>query len=202
MGILFALALAYLLGAIPTGYWLLKLTRGIDIRQSGSGNIGATNAARTGGKILGVTVLLLDILKGWLASAILPIWLISPIEPGTRLLCGTVAVLGHVYSCFLGFQGGKGVATALGALAGSSPMILGLVLIVWVVAAAMTRYVSVASMLAAAAMPIVHYLLHRPQPDVLLSVALAGLIVIRHQGNLDRLRAGTEHRLGAKKGRT
>ena len=90
------------------------------------------------------------------------------------------------------------MATALGALAGSSLMVLGLVLAVWIGAAAVTRYVSVASMLAAASIPIFQQLLHRPQEDVLLSVALAGLIIIRHQSNLDRLRAGTEHRLGTR----
>ena len=149
MSVLAIFALCYALGSIPTGYWLMRWTRNVDIRTVGSGNIGATNALRTGGLAAGVIVLFVDVLKGFLAAAMAKLFLMQPSPPGMALACGTLAILGHAYSCFLGFRGGKGVATALGTLLGVSPPLAVITVGVWLLAFLATRYVSMASITAA-----------------------------------------------------
>ena len=188
-----ALLLSYLIGSIPTGYWLLKLAKGVDIRTMGSGNIGATNALRTAGPGIGITVLLLDMAKGAVASAVVAS-LVPNASLTTRLACGTAAVLGHSYSCLLGFSGGKGVATTLGALLGCTPPVAGIAIATFLVIFGITRYVSIASLCAAASIPIGVWRLHHPAPNLLLGIALAALITVRHRANIERLLQGTEHR--------
>ena len=182
---------AYLAGAIPFGLLLAK-ARGIDVRAAGSGNIGATNVARTAGKGLGVLTLLLDAAKGALVVALARFTLDLPVEWLSGI--GVAAVLGHVFSVFLGFKGGKGVATALGVFLVLAPISAGVAVLVFVAAFAIGRIVSVGSLLAAVSFSVHAALTADP------AVAIAGglvtaLILFRHRGNLERLKKGQEGRL-------
>ena len=197
------LALAYLLGSIPFGYLLVLLFRKQDIRATGSGNIGATNVARSGAKFLGILTLLLDLLKGFVAVRIA-----HHLAPGASghpsalmMAAAVVAVLGHVYPVWLGFKGGKGVASALGVFLAFAPW-AGLasftlfVLLVWI-----TRYVSLASILASAVIPIFAMLtVPDRSPAFLVTIFfLPVLVIAKHHANIRRLLQGTENRMGAKK---
>jgi len=190
---------AYLLGSIPTGY-LVARAKGIDIRTVGSGNIGATNAFRILGKTAGSFVLLADALKGYVAASWLCTLLLSALEvvPDQHnthhIISGICAVLGHNYTCWLKFKGGKGIATTAGVYLALAPLSVGIAIAVWVVAFFTTRYVSVASILAAVALPASVWL---TQSSVLLGVvttALGALAIYKHKTNIQRLRAGTENR--------
>ncbi len=196
--IIYALVpLAYLLGSIPTGVIVTRAFGGVDPRKAGSGNIGATNVSRTSGKLAGALTLLGDILKG-----ALPVLAAIRLGGGPLLisLVGLAAFLGHLLPVFLGFRGGKGVATACGVLAVISPVATLLSAAVFVVFAALKRYVSLASMLSAAAMPVFLYLLEDVREYAPLGLAIAVLIIIKHKDNIKRLAAGTENRIGGKKG--
>jgi len=186
------LVLCYLIGAIPFGYLLVKLKTGSDVRAEGSGNIGATNVLRTQGRALGVTTLLLDALKGFAA-----VWLMSYFTSGSMFWMSGAAVavmLGHVYPVFLKFQGGKAVATFIGAFLYLAPWPLLAVLVVFVIVVAATRYISLGSILAAASFPFGVWLIMHPDPPVLLAALIAALLIVyKHKANLDRLRAGTEN---------
>lgn len=194
-------ALAYLLGSIPFGLILVRLIRGEDVRLSGSGNIGATNVARTGGAKLGVTTLILDALKGYVAVAIaifassrIPNLNISLAAP----LAALCAILGHVFPVWLKFRGGKGVATAVGAFAGLAPRAVLIVLAVFLIIVAIFRYVSLGSVVGAAIFPFLAFFLYhgRSSPAglaVMLGASL--LIILKHHANLRRLLSGTENRL-------
>ena len=198
---------SYLLGSIPFGYILVRVFQGIDVRSIGSGNIGATNVARTGGKGLAIATLLLDTLKGWL-----PVFLVLTI-PGIpasgpaqlhtmATLAALCAVIGHMFPVWLGFKGGKGVATGLGVFLALAPKAVLIVLVLFVVIVALTRYVSLGSILAAAAFPAALWWLDRnsfPAPALLMCVAVALLVIVRHHQNIGRLLAGTESRYGARK---
>ncbi len=197
MGLAAALAVCYLLGSIPTAYLLVKVTKGVDIRTVGSGNVGATNAMRAAGCAVGAVVYLVDLGKGVLAAAVVPRWLLGAPTPGVALACGVVAVLGHDFPCFLRFRGGKGVATTMGALLGSMPLVAGLIVGVWVAVFALCRYVSVASLAAAVAIPFSQLGLHRTHVEVVFGAVLALLVLVRHRSNLQRLLSGTEHRAGS-----
>jgi len=194
-----ALILCYLIGAIPSGYLLVRWTKRLDVRTMGSGNIGATNVLRTAGPAAGAGILVFDILKGWVSARIIPGWLLGAASPATALACGTAAVLGHVFPCFLRFRGGKGVATMLGALAGSDPGVALTVIAVWLVTFAACRYVSVGSLAASAAIPLSQAVYHRPAVDLALGALVAVIIILRHRQNIQRLLAGTEHRAWTKK---
>ena len=199
-------ALAYLLGSLPFGY-LIARCRGIDIRTVGSGNIGATNVSRVGGKGLGLVTLLLDILKGFL-----PVFLAK--QAGLSLdllsLLALTAVLGHVFTPWLKFQGGKGVATALGVILAVDAQLMVLPLATFAFALWLTRHVSLGSILAAATVPVQLYLMSRfartfggsMQADLaslLPWVALVLLVIWKHRDNIRRLQEGTESKLwGAK----
>lgn len=196
------LALAYLLGSIPFGYLLVRFFRHEDIRATGSGNIGATNVARSGAKGLGLLTLLLDLGKGLVAVLIARH--VAPGIPGhpSDLAVGAAvsAVLGHVFPVWLGFRGGKGVATALGVFLALAPKVaLGAVL-VFAVLVALTRLVSLASIVAAAALPFLAFLLSPEHAPVYLAgtLFLTALVIVKHQANIRRLLAGTESRFGAK----
>lgn len=195
MGPAAALALGYVLGAIPFGLLLGRMAGIGDIREAGSGNIGATNVLRVGGKKLAAATLLLDAGKG--AAAVLLGGLILP-ESGA-LLGGTGAFFGHLYPVWLGFRGGKGVATLLGvALALYWPV--GIVFaLVWVGALALFRYSSVGGMAAAVSAPLVAAICGRFELALLL-IALALMVLWRHRANIERLLAGTEPRIGGAKG--
>ena len=191
MTFLALVVLGYLLGSCPWGYWLVRLVKHEDIRKTGSGNIGATNVWRTYGRSLGIPVVLLDVLKGFV-PAFLGVHLVSPLA---GICAGGAAMLGHWRPIFLRFaKGGKMVATCGGALLGLAPLV-GLVgAIVWIAAFALTRYASVASIVAALSLPIGALLLEEPWPVLVFASAAALGVLILHRGNLARLRAGTETR--------
>jgi glycerol-3-phosphate acyltransferase PlsY len=213
--ILTALA-AYLLGSIPTGFLVAK-AKGIDIRAVGSGNIGATNAMRVLGKPAGIFVLLLDALKGYAACYFLPPlifnWLAphfsglfsyfhdEPVELQTRyfLVAGIFAVLGHNYTCWLKFKGGKGVATTAGVYLALAPWAVLVALVVFVLAVFLTRYASIGSISAAVALSAAVWIL--PPHNLLLGIvttALGALAIYRHKANIQRLIADKENRIGKK----
>lgn len=188
------LGLSYLIGSFPTAYLLAKLVKGVDIRTLGSGNIGATNALRTLGVWAGITVFVVDLLKGVVAARLVPLWLFGEVSLSTSLACGLMAVLGHDFPCWLGFRGGKGVATTIGVLMGSTMPVAAVVLVTWGLVFALSRYVSIASMTAAAAIPLSQLWFRHAPGTVGLGGVLALLIIIQHRSNLRRLLTGTEHR--------
>ncbi len=193
---LLMLSTIYLVAAIPTGVVLTRLMGLEDVRSKGSGNIGATNVYRVAGKLPGVLTLVGDILKGFLPLLAVKLWLApTPLQLG---LAGVVAIVGHCYPVYLRFKGGKGVATALGIfLVLDPPALLG-GCVVFLLAVALSRYISLGSVLAAVAVPLLTFLLARPLPLVLSACAIGALIVWRHRENLRRLFAGTENQFGAK----
>jgi glycerol-3-phosphate acyltransferase PlsY len=203
---LLAVVTAYLLGSIPTGYLLVRLFRKQDIRSVGSGNIGATNVLRSGGKGLGAATFLLDVLKGcsavWLGA--LAGILLAPSAPRRDLqaLAALCAVLGHMFPIWLGFRGGKGVATGFGVFLVAAPLAALAAFTVFAVIFAFSRYVSLASIVAAASFPLFAWFLVRgDKPAFFLAVqaAVALLIIAKHHQNIRRLLAGTESRIGARK---
>jgi glycerol-3-phosphate acyltransferase PlsY len=226
---------AYLLGSIPFGYLLVRIFRSEDIRKSGSGNIGATNVVRSGARGLGAATFLLDVIKGFVAVAVarelvlasLPVW--PPIaqlawqgSPASRLdtaaaVAAMAAVLGHIYPVWLGFKGGKGVATAFGALTQLAPIAALLGLLVFMVTVLISRYVSLASILGALTIPTAALLLptgmwvmhpgsglaslhffRTPHPlgKTIALLLLPVIVIARHHANIRRLLAGTEYRFG------
>ncbi len=195
---------AYLIGSIPFGFLVAK-AKGIDIRSVGSGNIGATNAMRVLGKPAGIFVLLLDALKGyaactWLVSLLLKFFTIAPEHVGTlQIIAGITAVLGHNYTCWLKFKGGKGIATSAGVYLALAPWALLIVFIVFILAVVITRYVSVGSIVAGVALPAAVWIM-TPHNIFLgiVTTALGLLAIYKHKGNIQRLMAGTENRLGGK----
>ena len=196
---LISIPLAYLLGSIPFGYLLVKIFRKQDIRATGSGNIGATNVARSGAKGLGIATLLLDLGKAFLAVKIA-----QHLAPGNydiAVAAAVAAILGHVYPVWLGFRGGKGVASALGVfLALTWPSALA-ILGVFIVVVAITRYVSLASIIAAAVFPIFGFWFVPFRTPIVIAgfLFIPLLIILKHHGNIRRLLAGTESRFGKKK---
>jgi acyl phosphate:glycerol-3-phosphate acyltransferase len=189
---LLAIVIAYLLGGIPFGFLLVKLARGTDVRGSGSGNIGATNVLRTTGRAAGVATLALDIAKGFVA-----VWLAAKLTydaPEWTSLAALAVMAGHAFPVFLRFQGGKAVATFIGAFAYLTPLPLAAALLLFVVTVAVTRYISVASILAAATFPFGVWIILHPPIQVTVAAFIAGaFIVFRHRSNWSRLRAGTEN---------
>lgn len=190
---------AYLLGAIPCGLLLARL-KGVDLRKTGSGNIGATNVYRCVGKGWGLAAFALDALKGFAPAFFFP-RLVADAPGWLGLACGAAAIAGHNWPVWLGFKGGKGVSTSAGMLLGVAPAAAGIGFGVFAVALAATRIVSVGSLLAALAVPAAGFWLYWPENRVLVgALVLMGLLVIvKHRANLRRLRAGTEPRIFGKK---
>jgi len=190
----------YLAGSIPFGYLVVRIARGTDVRASGSGNIGATNVNRVAGAGLGLATLLLDVAKGYFA-----VWLAERVSGGDvswMALAGLAAVVGHLFPVWLRFHGGKGVATALGVFVPLCWMAVAAAAVVWLVVASIWRYVSLASVVAAALLPMCTYLLYAPgthhAPPLSVSystVIVSILIIVKHRENVKRLMAGTENRL-------
>src|SRR5215467_10756106 len=187
-----ALAAAYLLGAIPFGYLLVKWKTGGDIRAAGSGNIGATNVLRTTGRAAGIATLLLDIAKGYFA-----VWLAGRLTADNVWWTSAAALAvmaGHAFPVFLGFKGGKAVASFVGAFLRLTPIPLAAVLVVFVITVAVTRHISVGSIVGAATFPFAVWLILHPAPPIVIAALIAGaFIVYRHKENIRRLHAGTEH---------
>ena len=184
---------SYLLGSIPTGY-IIGTLAGIDIRKVGSGNVGATNVARTVGKTKGLLTLTADVAKGFI-----PVFVALRFGLSNTAVAsvGVAAFLGHLYPVFLKFQGGKGVATALGVLLALAPMATLVLVAVFGVVVFFSRIASVSSIAAAVAAPITLWSFSYSPTIVAMSVFLAVMIILRHRGNIRRLLAGTEPRFGA-----
>src|SRR5947207_6056257 len=197
---LLALLIAYLLGAIPFGFLLAKWKTGGDVRTSGSGNIGATNVMRTSGRAAGIATLLLDIGKGYLA-----VWIAGRLtgEDAAWMSAAALAVMaGHAYPVFLGFRGGKAVATMVGAFLCLTPGALAAEVVVFVGVVAWTRHISMGSIIGAATLPLAIWLiLKAPLPEVLASILAGAFVIYKHSSNIQRLRMGTENvfSLGARK---
>lgn len=191
------LAASYLLGAIPTSYLVARAFGGIDLRTVGSRNLGATNLYRVMGWKYAVPVGLFDLAKG-----AIPVWIFGPRVPEIPffpVLCGAMAVIGHVFSVFVRFRGGKGVATAAGVIAGLAPWAFLVVAVIWVVVVRVTGYVSLGSVIGASLFPLADWLLQpgrRTPINLGMDLLLAGFIVWKHRANLERLVKGTEHRFG------
>jgi glycerol-3-phosphate acyltransferase PlsY len=189
------LIIVYLIAAIPTGVVLSRLMGSEDVRQAGSGNIGATNVYRVAGKLAGVLTLVGDILKGFLPLLAFRNWM-SPTPTQLGVAC-CIAIIGHCYPVYLKFKGGKGIAIALGVFLILSPKaVLGAV-IVFIIAVAITRYVSLGSILAAMSAPLLILMLNYPQPTFLTALFIATLVTWRHRTNIRRLLDGTENRFKA-----
>ena len=196
---------SYLLGSIPTGF-LVARARGVDIRTVGSKNMGATNVFRVLGKAPGIFVLLVDAAKGWLACKIVAKfalqWITKENAGGAaehfEILAGFCAVLGHNFTCWLYFKGGKGIATSAGVLLALFPWALLVVLGIFIVVLAVSRYVSLASVMAAFWLPLCVHLFHYSAEKFWVSLVMAALAILKHKPNIRRLIAGTEKRLGDK----
>jgi len=212
---IFVAVFAYLLGSIPFGYLLVRTFTGTDVRSVGSGNIGATNVARTGRKGLAIATLLLDAAKGYLAVALVhgasrSVFSYGPdgylLNDSEVLLLSALAalfaIIGHMFTFWLKFKGGKGVATGLGVFLALAPAAVGIVMIVFFAIFALTRYVSLSSIVASGLFPLVFWATERTHmtPPIFVASAIAAfLIVYRHKENIHRLVTGTENRFGAKK---
>lgn len=197
-----SISAAYLLGAIPFGL-LIARAKGIDIRKHGSGNIGATNVLRVLGKPFGITTFALDAIKGFVPAFFFPSWFNGTIDHQIlSVLCGAAAIIGHNFPVFLGFKGGKGVATSAGVLVGIAWQAALISVTVWAAVFFVTKYVSLASILGAATVAVSGWILYRDDHIVLPSVltALALMVILRHKANIYRLLNGTENRFVKKKG--
>jgi glycerol-3-phosphate acyltransferase PlsY len=191
-----------LIGSLPTGY-LAGMARGIDIRAAGSGNIGATNVFRVLGNAAGISVLAVDGVKGFAAARWVPL-LAEKCFPGAALdnlalAAGAGAVLGHIYTCWLKFKGGKGIATSAGVGFAWAPEACAATLAVWGVVFLATRYVSVASIAAAVVLPVMVWCFHYGTKMTIVMTALSVLAIYKHKANIRRLLDGTENRAEAKK---
>jgi acyl phosphate:glycerol-3-phosphate acyltransferase len=191
--VILAAVIAYILGAIPFGYLLVKWKTGGDVRASGSGNIGATNVLRTTGRSAGIATLLLDIGKGYLA-----VWIAGRLTDGNQTaeaIAALAVMAGHAYPVFLKFKGGKAVASFVGAFLCLTPVALGAVLVVFVAVVAWTRHISMGSIVGAATFPLAVWLILKPEASVFLASLIAGVFIIyKHRSNIERLHAGTENR--------
>lgn len=191
---LLACLISYVLGSIPNGLWFGKALWHTDLREYGSHNIGATNAWRTLGKGPGFLIFLLDFLKGFLS-----VYIASALvgTPFSMVMAAIFAIVGHSASLFMGFKGGKGVATGLGVLSMLMPQVTGIVFLIWLVIVKLTGYVSLGSMVAAVCVPMLAFAFHAPMEYIVFGVAAAVLIVVRHKANIGRLLNGTESKIKA-----
>lgn len=189
-----SLIAAYLLGAVPFGILAGRL-KGVDIRAQGSGNLGATNVSRVLGRPWGTLVFALDALKG-----ALPVLLVQRLVPGPAWAVGAglAAILGHVFPVYLGFRGGKGVATSAGTLLALAPLATAAAFALWLTVVGLTRMISAGSLAAAAALPIAHFALGGDALVGALTVLVTLLVWLRHRGNIARILKGTESKLGMK----
>ena len=206
---------AYLVGSIPFSFLIVKLIVGKDVREHGSRNVGATNVARTAGKMPGVIALLLDIAKGY-AVIVIARWIVAqpgwPFEAGPRpwqsqafwvALAGLVAVLAHMFPVWLRFHGGKGVATATGVFLALDPLVVAGAILVFAIVVLVFRYISLGSIVSAASIPIFFRFLAHDAPfwHIVMSIAIAFAVIAKHHSNIARLAQGSERKMGQKKER-
>ena len=204
LAICLLVVISYLLGSIPTGYLLVRLFRNQDIRSVGSGNIGATNVLRSGGKGLGAATFLLDVLKG-AAAVLLAGWIAPQMATAfpprdIEALAAVVAVIGHMFPVWLSFRGGKGVATGFGVFLVAAPWAAIASIVLFAIVLTLTRYVSLASILGAGSFPVfAWFLVHGEKPAFFIAaqIIVALLIIVKHHANIRRLLTGTENRFGS-----
>jgi glycerol-3-phosphate acyltransferase PlsY len=193
-----ATLIAYLLGSIPFGYLIVRWQKGIDVRATGSGSIGATNVMRNLGVVGFVVTFILDVGKG--IAAVLLAGRLTAHNPVWVAAAAVAAVLGHCFPVWLKFHGGKGVATGVGVFIALAPVQVGLVLVIFAFIVAIWRYISLGSIIATAAFPVlVHFMKHAPLPITLGAAGAAAIIIARHHANIGRLLSGTENRLGQRR---
>ena len=198
------MVIAYILGSVPNALWIGKVFKGIDIREHGSRNTGSTNAARVLGAKLGILTLILDVSKGLVPTLIAILLKADFFENLTKIsnfdyvLVGICAILGHVFSMFMNFKGGKAVATTLGVFLILVPKAILFAAIVFFVVFAVSRYVSLSSILAAISLPIFIYFLYQQTIYVILGILITILIVVKHRSNIERLKNGTESKFSLK----
>lgn len=189
------LGASYLLGAIPTSYLVARLVRGLDLRRVGSGNLGATNLYRQVGLAWAGPAGAFDVLKGTIPVVLFARW--AGVEGRLAILLGVAAVIGHVFSVFVRFRGGKGVATGAGVILGVAPWAFLAALVTWILVVRLSGYVSLGSIAGALVYPVATWVWHPAQrPDLWIHVILAGFVVAVHRANIQRLLAGTELRFG------
>jgi glycerol-3-phosphate acyltransferase PlsY len=191
--------LSYLLGSVMGSLVIRRITGGVDIRNLGSGNAGATNALRTQGKMIAFWVLLIDLAKGWIATGKIAPWIIPHVSPAlpdlevwASAVCGIAVMLGHVYPVWFGFRGGKGVATLVGAVLGLGAGLLVPMILSWLIAVIVWGFVGLASIIGAAAFAMTMALRNDNVPLLTFGIAATLLIIYTHRGNIARMRAGTE----------
>jgi glycerol-3-phosphate acyltransferase PlsY len=197
-----AVALSYIIGSIPTSYIFGRAIKGIDIRKHGSGNVGATNLIRTVGKVPGITALILDVIKGIIPPTLIAELFYKPglliDKPLFKVILGLCVVSGHIWTIFLRFKGGKGVATTIGVFIGLAPLATAIGLIIWVVVVLIFRYVSLASIAMAISLPIIIIIGNNPPPYIILSVILLLFIIYKHIPNIKRIIEGREYKIWQK----
>ena len=196
MRIVVYLILSYLIGAIPFAYIISKVFKNIDIRKHGSGNPGATNVYRTVSKPLGILTFICDTLKGFV-----PVFFVTLINPSSYLivlLVSLVTILGHIYTVFLNFKGGKGVATGCGIFLAINPIATLICLAVFAIILALSKYVALASIFAAITLPISLFLLDATKEILVFSIFIAGIVIFRHMSNIKRILNGTENKIFGK----
>ena len=183
--------LSYFFGAIPSGVWIGKIFKSIDVRDYGSKNSGATNSYRVLGAKLGIAVLIIDVLKGFI-----PLYIASKfnLKYNDLVILGLVAILAHTFSCFISFKGGKGVATSLGVFLFLAPVITLILLVIFILVVYFTKYISLGSITAAFLLPIFTFFTHRDTYLFTLSVVIAIFVIYRHKTNISRLLSGTENK--------
>lgn len=201
------LMVSYLCGALPWGLWLGRLLRGVDVRRMGSGNLGATNVYRSLGPGIGITTLVLDMAKGALPVVLLPGTALAADFPGgpamVPIACGLAAVVGHMFTVFAGFRGGKGVATTAGVLLALSPPAFGVFAVLFLGTVAVTRWISLGSMLGSVGFAVTLAWLSPGgvrSPAALFGIAVAVLVIVRHRDNIGRLIRGEERRFALRRG--
>jgi len=203
MEFLFKILIAYLLGSIVGSLLVGRLRGGVDIRKSGSGNAGATNALRTQGAGFAIWVIVIDVVKGWIAAAVLPGLVLPGVSDASAqqalwlpAACAFASIIGHVFPVWHGFRGGKGVATLVGAYAGLNPMLLLPLFASWLIVVVVSGFVGLASIIAALAIPVYLLLLTGGvfNAELGFSLACVALVLYTHRGNVARMRAGTEPR--------
>jgi glycerol-3-phosphate acyltransferase PlsY len=203
--IIIASLISYLVGSIPTAYIFGRVLKGIDIRKSGSGNVGATNAFRVLGKTAGITVLIIDILKGLFCVVVVGKFVTGVNLPVSdtvaRIILGFICICGHNWTVFLQFKGGKGVATTLGVLIGLGIIVPGLgkalllTVVIWIITFAIFRTVSLSSVLSSICFPVFAFLFKEPAEIIIMSLILSFFILLRHRSNIQRIIQGKERRL-------
>ena len=183
--------LSYFFGAIPSGVWIGKIFKNIDVRDYGSKNSGATNSYRVLGAKLGIAVLIIDVLKGFI-----PLYIANKfnLKYNDLVILGLVAILAHTFSCFISFKGGKGVATSLGVFLFLAPVITLILLVIFILVVYFTKYISLGSITAAFLLPIFTFFTHRDSYLFALSVIIAIFVIYRHKTNISRLLSGTENK--------